>query len=131
MILSVALREPEASTLPPTDSRLRGDRRSLEFDDLTTAGKEKHRLEEEQRAKRKLRESKGETYVPKYFTSTNDATWGHRWVYIGNYWEEREKRIQEYNTKKEEQQKSAQEQQKVAEQQPPSSQKDGEGEAHQ
>jgi hypothetical protein len=53
--------------LPETDSRLRGDRYALEKGNMDLAGKEKHRLEEEQRAKRKERETKGETYKPKYF----------------------------------------------------------------
>jgi hypothetical protein len=53
--------------LPPNDSRLRGDRLGLEKNDLETAGKEKHRLEEKQRAIRKEREAKGEIYEPKYW----------------------------------------------------------------
>jgi len=86
--------------LPPTDSRLRPDRRWLEKGDNDTAGKEKHRLEEEQRAIRRARETKGEEYHPKYFKSVNDDKWGHRWVYQGGYWEERENRIKEVESGK-------------------------------
>jgi hypothetical protein len=55
------------STLPPTDSRFRSDRLYLEKDNLDMAGSEKHRLEEKQRADKKEREAKGETWEPKYF----------------------------------------------------------------
>jgi len=86
--------------LPPTDSRLRGDRRALEADDLPVAGKEKHRLEEDQRTKRKAREAKGDPYEPKYFKSIPDELNGHKWTYVGNYWEEREQRVKEIELKK-------------------------------
>ncbi len=46
---------------------LRGDRLGVEKEDLDLAGKEKHRLEEKQRAERRERETKGEEYVQKYF----------------------------------------------------------------
>jgi len=95
-----AISDFEASILPATDSRLRGDRRALELDDITNAGKEKVRLEEDQRAKRKARETKGEVYEPKYFKSEPDDVWGHKWSYIGKYWEEREKKVSEYQEKK-------------------------------
>jgi len=84
--------------LPPTDSRLRGDRRYLEKGDLDTAGKEKVRIEEEQRAKRKSREQKGETYEPKYFKKA-ETEGGHKWNYVGDYWAEREQRIKELEAK--------------------------------
>jgi anti-sigma28 factor (negative regulator of flagellin synthesis) len=86
---------PEAykKILPPNDSRLRGDRWGLEKEDLDTAGKEKHRLEEKQRAERKERETKGIHYVQKYFKKIPDDEWGFQWVYMGGYWEEREERI--------------------------------------
>jgi hypothetical protein len=86
--------------LPPTDSRLRGDRRYLEKEDYDTAGQEKHRLEEKQRAERKEREQKNEEWVPRYFQKVEDAERGHGWKYVGKYWEEREKRIQESQEKK-------------------------------
>jgi len=56
--------EEYEKTIPKTDSRLRGDRRYLEKGDLEMAGKEKHRLEEEQRKIRKDREAKGDKYAP-------------------------------------------------------------------
>lgn len=64
---NVAMDSEYESILPPTDSRLRGDRRALEKGDNDLAGKEKHRIEEEQRAIRRERESKHEEYSPKYF----------------------------------------------------------------
>eukprot|EP01115_Flamella_aegyptia_P000433 TRINITY_DN106242_c0_g1_i1.p1 TRINITY_DN106242_c0_g1~~TRINITY_DN106242_c0_g1_i1.p1 ORF type:complete len:444 (-),score=89.16 TRINITY_DN106242_c0_g1_i1:39-1370(-) len=79
--------------LPETDSRLRGDRRALEKGDVDAAGKEKHRLEEEQRAKRKQRETNNVTYEPAYFKKESDEKWGHIWTYKGDYWGERENRI--------------------------------------
>jgi len=82
--------------LPPTDSRLRADRWALQRDDLDLAGKEKHRLEEEQRTKRKERELSGAVYEPKYYKKVQDPVSGERWEYAGKYWEEREERIQKY-----------------------------------
>ena len=87
--------------LPPTDSRLRGDRLALEKGNVDLAGKEKHRLEEEQRAKRKERETKGESYKPKYFESQSDEEHGHLWKYIGDYWAERDNRINQVKKEKE------------------------------
>ena len=54
--------------LPPTDSRFRPDQRALENGNYETASNEKHRLEEKQRAVRKLMEKKGQNHQPKYFT---------------------------------------------------------------
>jgi len=88
------------ATLPPTDSRLRTDRRALEKDDVNTAGKEKHRLEEEQRAKRKAREASGEHYAPKYFKRIDHEDGTHTYENAGGYWEDREKRVAESQAKK-------------------------------
>lgn len=54
-MLSDALKEK----LPPSDSRLRPDQRALEMGDTDTAIKEKHRLEENQRARRRKLQEKG------------------------------------------------------------------------
>jgi len=78
--------------LPPTDSRIRGDRFYLEKDDLETASSEKHRLEEKQRSEKKEREAKGEIWEPKYFKKVDDKETDHKYIYIGKYWEEREER---------------------------------------
>lgn len=48
--------------LPPTDSRFRPDQRALEHGDTDTAIKEKHRLEENQRKRRKENEKNGIKY---------------------------------------------------------------------
>jgi len=45
----------------PTDSRRRPDQRLMEQSDWDGANKEKHRLEEKQRAARRLREKEAET----------------------------------------------------------------------
>jgi len=84
--------------LPPTDSRLRGDRFYLEKDDLEMAGSEKHRLEEKQRAEKKERELNQEEWQPKYFKKVEDPDHGHVYQYIGQYWEDREERIKKANS---------------------------------
>jgi len=85
------------AVLPPTDSRLRTDRLFLELDDLEKAGEEKHRLEEKQRAEKKEREIKTETWTTNYFKKVDDAELGHKYVYFGNYWQEREERFKAAN----------------------------------
>jgi hypothetical protein len=64
-------------TCPPgllaSDSRLRPDRAALERGDDALAGAKKYELEELQRAERRLRESKGDTYAPKWFRLAADA----------------------------------------------------------
>eukprot|EP01094_Clydonella_sp_ATCC50884_P019072 TRINITY_DN3651_c0_g1_i1.p1 TRINITY_DN3651_c0_g1~~TRINITY_DN3651_c0_g1_i1.p1 ORF type:complete len:444 (-),score=154.71 TRINITY_DN3651_c0_g1_i1:432-1763(-) len=81
--------------LPDTDSRLRGDRRALEAGDQAKAGEEKHRLEEEQRARRKTREETGTPHVTKYFKNVDEPTsiTGKHWVYKGGYWEQRREKV--------------------------------------
>lgn len=59
--------EEHLKTICPTDSRLRPDQRALENGNLQLAASEKHRLEEKQRAKRKERELRHETWKPKWF----------------------------------------------------------------
>jgi len=86
--------------LSPDDSRLRLDRKYLQLDNLDIAGKEKHRLEEVQRAKRKEREAKGEEWTTRYFQKVEDPTYKHRYKYTGKYWEEREERIRKYEQQK-------------------------------
>ena len=54
--------------LPPTDSRFRPDQRALENGNYEAASNEKHRLEEKQRAVRRLMEAKSEKHQPKYFS---------------------------------------------------------------
>ncbi|OMJ80487.1 hypothetical protein SteCoe_19236 [Stentor coeruleus] len=72
--------------LPTTDSRYRPDQRCLENGDIKTATNEKFRLEEKQRAARKIMEKNNEHHVPKWFKFDGDE-----WKYLGGYWECREK----------------------------------------
>lgn len=52
-------------SLPPTDSRFRPDIRKMEEGDIDTAGKEKDRLEEKQRAVRRSMEKQREEWQPR------------------------------------------------------------------
>ncbi|XP_058191629.1 oxysterol-binding protein-related protein 1C-like isoform X2 [Rhododendron vialii] len=72
--------------LPPTDSRLRPDQRSLENGEYDMANSEKLRLEQRQRQARKMQES---GWKPKWFAKEKGSDTYH---YIGGYWEAREKR---------------------------------------
>lgn len=96
-------------TLPPTDSRLRGDLRALSAFDFKRAGKEKVALEESQRRKRREREAQGKKWAPQYFKKVPDDEFGERWELIGTYWEDRAQRLKDY---KEKQQKAAEEKEK-------------------
>jgi hypothetical protein len=53
--------------IAPTDSRLRPDLRAFEFGNIELAGKEKTRLEEKQRARKKENEQKGIAHKPIWF----------------------------------------------------------------
>ena len=57
----------EKGRLPPTDSRLRPDQRSLEAGDLDTAEEVKGKLEEAQRRRRKVMEETGREWMPRWF----------------------------------------------------------------
>ena len=54
-------------SLAPTDSRFRPDRLFLEMGDMEQAGREKVKLENDQRVQRKKREEKNERWKPRYF----------------------------------------------------------------
>jgi len=84
------------AVLPPTDSRLRVDRRALEAGDLDLASKMKHELEEKQRAAKRARDAKGEQWQTHYFEKEEDPTFGNVWKFNGKYWTEREEREKEY-----------------------------------
>jgi hypothetical protein len=77
----------EGRQIPKTDSRLRQDRRALEVGDNTLAASEKHRLEEAQRYKKKIRDEKKLPWNPAYFDENVncDLEW-KRWTYKSNYW---------------------------------------------
>jgi len=76
--------------LPPTDSRLRPDQRALENGESELAIREKHRLEENQRARRKELEKSGREYKPAYFHQEPHPITGEIiWKFNGKYWEDR------------------------------------------
>ncbi|KIW04782.1 uncharacterized protein PV09_03970 [Verruconis gallopava] len=78
--------------LAPTDTRLRPDQRAMEEGEYDFAATEKNRLEEAQRARRKIREQKGEEFVPRWFKKARCETTGEvYWKFNGEYWTEREK----------------------------------------
>jgi len=85
--------EKYATILPKSDSRLRADRLALEKLDYENAAKEKHKLEEAQRARRRISEQKNKPHVPKYFTSTTLEDGSPFWVSKNNYWPERQERV--------------------------------------
>jgi hypothetical protein len=63
----------EDGHVAPTDSRLRPDQRALEDGDLDSAEALKARLEERQRARRRVLEEHGEEYHPRWFTKVEDG----------------------------------------------------------
>jgi len=79
--------------LPVSDSRLRPDRRALERGDMTEAGQAKHRLEEKQRAEKKIR--KNEEWSPRWFKQIPEEN-GQAliWVYCGDYWDQRQEKVE-------------------------------------
>ena len=84
--------ENEDGFLPPTDSRLRPDQRALEHGDVDKAEATKARLEERQRARRKVLESHGQQWQPRFFEKVaegDEETW--RLKEKGGYWERRVK----------------------------------------
>uniref|UniRef100_M4EZ21 Oxysterol-binding protein n=1 Tax=Brassica campestris TaxID=3711 RepID=M4EZ21_BRACM len=81
--------------LLPSDSRLRPDRYALEMGDMSKSGYEKSSMEERQRAEKRTREEKGQSFTPKWFDITEEVTptpWGDLEVYQfnGKYLEHRE-----------------------------------------
>ena len=86
------LTEEMKNVIPPTDSRFRPDQRLMEYQDIDKAGDEKHRLEEEQRARAKKYKEEGFIPRPLYFDETYDDLTGELiYKYKGNYWEMRNK----------------------------------------
>ena len=69
--------------LPKTDSRFRPDQIALENGQFELAASEKHRLEEKQRAARKLLEGE---YTPKYFSEEKDKTGESIYKLNVDYW---------------------------------------------
>ncbi|KAJ4133108.1 hypothetical protein NW754_015919 [Fusarium falciforme] len=78
--------------LPPTDSRLRPDQRAMEDGEYDFAADEKNRLETAQRGRRRIREERGEEFVPAWFYKTRcEITGEEYWQFSGKYWEQRDK----------------------------------------
>lgn len=71
------------AALPPTDSRLRPDQRAHEFGDMELASREKTRLEENQRARKKKGVQEG--YKPMWFDFTMDGN-DINTRFRGEYW---------------------------------------------
>jgi hypothetical protein len=82
--------------IPITDSRFRPDQRNLENGDVEKAEREKHRIEEIQRNKRKEMEAKGEHHQPLWFSvSDDDILTGNsktekEWIFNNQYWIKKE-----------------------------------------
>jgi oxysterol-binding protein 1 len=87
-----AVTEPLRPKLPPTDTRLRPDQRAMEDGEYDFAATEKNRVEEKQRAARRVREAKGEEFKPKWFQKKLDKVTGEEyWEANGQYWKARQK----------------------------------------
>lgn len=92
------LSSDDKKLLPPTDSRLRPDQRALEDGNLDEAEALKARLEERQRGRRKVLESHGAEWQPRFFervdiegeSSAEEEVWALKSGREG-YWECREK----------------------------------------
>lgn len=84
--------EIEEGRLPSTDSRLRPDQRALEDGEVDKAEALKARLEERQRARRKVMEDHGDLWVPKWFFKAGTEGEEEIWRLKGgkeNYWDAR------------------------------------------
>jgi len=93
--------EEYEAVLPTSDSRLRDDVKALQALNMKLAGKEKNKIEESERQKRREREERGLKWAPVYFKKKPGETDKEtRWKYVGNYWEERDNRITQYNKAK-------------------------------
>jgi hypothetical protein len=85
----------EQNHIPPTDSRYRPDQKALEDGDLDRAEALKARLEERQRARRRVMEEHGEEWKPRWFSKVEASELGDEevWRLKGGkegYWEARE-----------------------------------------
>lgn len=77
--------------IAPTDSRLRPDQRAMEEGDYDFAALEKNRVEEGQRARRRVREAKGGEFVPRWFQKAKHPVTGEEyWLFNREYWEVRD-----------------------------------------
>jgi hypothetical protein len=78
--------------LPPTDCRRRPDQRFMEEGNYDTAANEKHRLEQKQRAARKIKEENQIPYKPLWFVECDDEIGDEKtYKFGGKYWEHRKR----------------------------------------
>lgn len=87
---AIALNEPLApnAVVAPSDSRHRPDQRALENGEYDYSGALKTALEEGQRARRREREEKGETWSPRWFTyQKHPATGRDEFLYNDKYFQ--------------------------------------------
>ncbi|QIW96240.1 hypothetical protein AMS68_001758 [Peltaster fructicola] len=77
--------------IAPTDSRLRPDQRAMEEGEYDFAADEKVRLEEAQRARRRVREAKGDEFEPHWFAKAKHPITGEDyWDFNHKYWKVRD-----------------------------------------
>ncbi|ORY09817.1 oxysterol binding protein 1 [Clohesyomyces aquaticus] len=82
-----ALPDKLRAVIAPTDTRLRPDQRAMEDGEYDFAATEKNRVEEKQRKKRREREAKGESFVPRWFSKGRcEVTGEEYWVFNREYW---------------------------------------------
>ncbi|KAK5164774.1 Oxysterol-binding protein 3 [Saxophila tyrrhenica] len=84
----------EASHLPATDSRLRPDQQALERNAVDEAEGLKARLEERQRARRKVLEAHGRVWEPRFFElveGVGEDVWRLKGEEVEGYWGRRER----------------------------------------
>ena len=86
MGLNELLDTSQTGELAPTDCRYRPDIRCMESGDIDGASSEKMRLEEKQRATRKVMQQNNETWQPRWFQFENRDEIGEQfWTYQGKY----------------------------------------------
>jgi len=77
--------------IAPTDTRLRPDQRAMEDGRYDFAATEKNRVEEKQRATRRRREERGQSFIPRWFTKDIcEVTGEEYWKFNGEYWNMRD-----------------------------------------
>ena len=77
------------AVLPCTDTRFRPDQRLYENGKCDEADKEKERLENLQRERRRQMEIENITYFPKWFKQSQNSEGEPVWEYAGGYFEQR------------------------------------------
>jgi len=80
--------------LPPTDSRLRPDRRYLQHNQNERAAALKLIIEDRQRTQFAERKQHNEQWIPRWFQPIRDEYLeGTMWKYKGDYWDQRSQKI--------------------------------------